>query len=1360
NTNNRLNVEAGVTTLGSGITVRGHTGIIGGQAFVGGAATLVNQGVISADVAGGTIRVQTASGTTNQNLMKAENGGTLLLQGSGVDNTAGTLLAADQSTVRINGITVTGGQLNTSGSGRFQANNSGNNYINGATLNGLLDLSGGGIARISSGGMTVNGRIDISQGGILAPQGAQTIDGNGQIVFADANNANRLNIEAGALTLGAGVTVRGTTGGIGAQNFVGGAATFTNLGTVNSDGGGTITVNPNGALTNDGLFRAQNGTLTVQRNVTGTGTLQVDATGVMNLANGGNTQGTLAMGGAGAALNLGNGNLTLTSDYTNAAAGSGNGFNRRAGVSGSGQIVAGGDVSQVITGANITNGNTGNATLTIGNVRVGANTFDYQVGNAGTSGPTLRGAIQTTANGGNLTDARLSGTGVTAANYYAGGPGGNSGNLGVTFTAASAGVLAPLTGQVLNLRSNFENIADQKLNIVLASGAAAYNAAVGSAAPSPVVIANQRVGGSGSQVLTVSNTAAAGSFSEDLRASFGSNTGAATNNGGTINALLAGASDNSTMRVGVDTGSAGAKSGSVTLNYQTTGTVNGVGNGLGIASAGSQTINVSGNVYRLAQGDTTPLTVNLGNRHVGDGASQALTIQNLAGNDGFSERLNASFGMVSGDATHNGGSIGLLGAGASDAASMSVGMDTSSAGSKVGSVAVLYQSDGAGTSGLAAIGAGSQTVNVTGAVYRLAQANTLGAVNFGNVHVGDSVQQALSISNLATSDGFSESLNASFGSASDARIIHNGGSISQLAAGASDGSSMVVGLNTAAAGTVNGSIAINFASDGTGTSGLGITALPTQNVGVSGTITTQGSVYRLASASPASPNPVNFGNVRIGTVLDQALSIGNTAVNDGFSEKLNASISSNGAPVTASGAFNLLGPQATDSTSLHVGLDTSSAGAKSGSATITLVSDGTGTSGLGQTSLPSQIVQVSGNVYRLANPTLDTPSVTIAARVGDAVAASQAVSLSNVSPDLYTEGLKAGIAGISGNAQGSGSITNLAAQGTDSASIKVGLASTASAGLSNGQVTLGLSSTGAGTTGAADLAIGSAIVDVVGKVYQQAVALVQNAVHFGIVHVGDVVAARNVQVQNVAPIAGLNDTLTGTLGGATGPFSASGNLGTGVQAGQSDSISLSVGLSTATAGVFNGSATLGLASHNPDMADLTLPNAVVLMDAQVNHYANADLHKTGGHGSFSQSGWVYTLDFGNLTLGSSVNAALEVRNDVSGPADLLDGLFAFLDLQDFSYAGFNAFSNLGAGQGQGGLNVGFTAMTLGLFADDIRLSSLGHNASGYSGGLADITLRIRGNVVSSGSVPEPGTLGLLGIAMAGLLLARRRASAR
>ncbi|MBK8890001.1 MAG: choice-of-anchor D domain-containing protein [Dechloromonas sp.] len=1073
-------------------------------------------------------------------------------------------------------------------------------------------------------------------------------------------------------------------------------------------------------------------------------------------------QGKLIIGATGS-LGLGTQNLTITNDYTNVQAGSGNSFNRRAGVTGTGQILAGGNAAQAITGTGVTGGNTPNATLTIGNMRVGANTFNYQLANTGTTGPTLRGAIQTNVNGGNITDARLSGTGVTASNYNAGGPNGNSGNLGVTFTAASAGAQAALSGQAINLRSNFDNIADQKLNIVLAGGAAAYNAAAGSATPSPATVANQRVGGTNVAALTISNTAAAGIFSEDLRATFGSNGGAALNNGGSVVSLIAGGNNVSAMTARVDTSTAGAKTGSVTLNYETLGTVNGVSNGLGTASAGSQTINVSGNVYRLAQGDTTPLAANFGNRHVGDSVSQTLTIKNLSVNDGFSEKLNASFGTNSGNATNNGGSVNLLAAGGSNAASMSVGMDTSSVGNKSGSVAVNYQSDGAGTSGLSSISAGSQTVNVSGSVYRLAQANTLGAVSFGNVHVGDSVQQALSISNTAANDGFSEKLNASFGNATDARITNNGGSISQLAAGATN-SSMVVGLNTAAAGTVNGSIAVNFASDGAGTSGLGISALATQNVGVSGNITTQGNVYRLASASPATPNPVNFGNVRINTATDQALTIGNTAANDGFSEKLNASISSNGAPVTASGSFNLLGPQASDNSSLHVGIDTSSAGAKSGSATIALVSDGAGTSGLGQTSLASQTVNVNGAVYRLANPQSVTSSLTLAARVGGS--ASGNVSITNQSPDIYTEALKvvAGAAPSSLFNIGSNP-ANIAAQGTGTLQVSL---NTATAGSSTGTLTLNNTSTGAGTTNAADVSVGTSNVTLTGKVYTAAQATVQPAVNFGIVHVNEVVAVRGVSVQNSAPVTALNDTLAASIGGATGSFSSNNGSVAGLAAGgPANTTALTVGVNTATAGIFNGTANLALASQNPDMADLGLGSRSVALSAQVNKYANAEFGKVTGAGALTRNGSVFTLNFGTWVQGSGLlSAILDVDNLVNGgPADDLNGSLNIVDGNDFFASLLLAsFSNVGADASSGdALSFLFdtNALALGSYQDSVALTWFGTNGSGYRDANDHFyTLQVIGTIVQQGAnVPEPNSLLLLTVALlAGLGVSRRRHS--
>jgi len=924
-------------------------------------------------------------------------------------------------------------------------------------------------------------------------------------------------------------------------------------------------------------------------------------------------------------------------------------------VSGAGQIVAGANAAQVITGAGVTNGNTANATLTIGNVRVGATSFDYQVANTGATGPTLRGAIQTNVNGANLTDARLSGTGVTASNYNTGAPGSNSGNLGVTFTAANAGALAPLSGQVLNLRSNFENIADQKLNIVLGAGAAAYNAAVGAATPSPAVVANQRVGGTNTVALSVSNNAPAGAFSEDLRATFGANTGDAQNNSGVINALVAGGSNAGTMSVGVNTGSAGAKTGTVTLNYQTTGTVNGVSNGLPLAGANApQTINVSGNVYQAAAGQiiTAPLNFNV---QVGQAVTQNLVIRNTAsGQNGFVEDLNASFGAA-GDARIS------------------------------------------GTGSLSGILAGTDSTGANGA--------------------------------------------------------------------------MAVSVDTSAAGSISSSILVNYVTAGkvAGVSnGLGIAAAGSEAYGVVGTIV-QGNVIDQAKpvingvANPGAVT-VNLGNVRINTAAGQTLNVLNQATGN-QQAALNASIASNGAPVTASGSFNGLLPgnsspgQAGIGT-LQVGLDTSAAGARSGSATVSLVSDITAFGNCAPNctlNLPDQTVNVSGNVYRLAKPTLNAPTtITVAARVGDTVAADRVVSITNSSPDAFTEGLKVTLGTITGNAQAAGGIANLGAGGTDAGSIKVGLGNTAVAGTSTATLALDFASTGAGTTGAPDLQVGTGTVTVDGKVYKAAVGQTPTAtLDFGVVRVGDMPSAKNIVIENIAAVTALNDTLRADLS-VSGPFTGNGGSVAGIAAKGSGAIA--VGLSTAAAGVFSQGGTVSFLSQNQDMADLSAgPNANVVLKAQVNNLANADFDWLAGAGALKQNGTDYVLDLGTVTVGAILSALLQMDNDVAGPADDLSGSFDLSAVDDFALSGWGKVGPLGAGQAQGGLQIGWTAGAAGLYSDRIVFTGLGTNASDPTGLAQARTLLIKANVVNGGgTVPEPGSLALLLAAAVAGAIARRR----
>ena len=190
----------------------------------------------------------------------------------------------------------------------------------------------------------------------------------------------------------------------------------------------------------------------------------------------------------------------------------------------------------------------------------------------------------------------------------------------------------------------------------------------------------------------------------------------ANNLGGGL--VAAGATTNNALNVARNGGSAGLNTGTVSIQYTTDGSGS---SGLAAINANSQAITVNANGYNMAVGAATPSPIVM-HRRVGETAMQALTVSNQATASVFSEALNAAFSASAGDAGHNGGSISNLIAGGSNAAAMVVSLNTATAGAKLGSVTLGYQTDGTGpngNSGLAADSAGTQTIQVSGNVYTL-----------------------------------------------------------------------------------------------------------------------------------------------------------------------------------------------------------------------------------------------------------------------------------------------------------------------------------------------------------------------------------------------------------------------------------------------------------------------------------------------------------------------------------------------------------------------------------------------------------------------------------------------------------------
>ena len=251
-----------------------------------------------------------------------------------------------------------------------------------------------------------------------------------------------------------------------------------------------------------------------------------------------------------------------------------------------------------------------------------------------------------------------------------------------------------------------------------------------------------------------------------------------------------------------------------------------------------------------------------------------------------------------------------------------------------------------------------QTVTVLGTVLAVAGPaslvlNSSTAVVLPNVHIGATDQEAVSITNGATVPAATLSVMPAASGEATAT-----GTIVGLAAGATDASDLQVGIDTSAAGARDGAIALagtSVPSNGTATV---LANAPTIDV--------SGDVFRLASGTVAPASAI----LHVGDSGTLALSVVNTAFNDGYSEALIASLGTlSGVTAGASGPSNDIAPGGTN-TSLSIVVPTATAGTDTGTATVKLVSDGgSGTGsidGLGTTALGAVSVPVSVTVDNAA----------------------------------------------------------------------------------------------------------------------------------------------------------------------------------------------------------------------------------------------------------------------------------------------------------------------------------------------------------------------------------------------------------
>jgi hypothetical protein len=277
---------------------------------------------------------------------------------------------------------------------------------------------------------------------------------------------------------------------------------------------------------------------------------------------------------------------------------------------------------------------------------------------------------------------------------------------------------------------------------------------------------------------------------------------------------------------------------------------------------------VFANVYNLASAASSQ-TVNLGNTRVGTALTGSVTLVNSApANATYTETLSTgNFSSTTTGFTTSGSASGIAGGG-SGAGNLLVGLGTGlAAGAQTGTTTLALFSNAVNSSGLAQQSITSQAITITGTVWNAASANTLSTpINLGTVLKGTSLSQALSITNTAPST-FSEKLDATFGTLTGGATT-NAGSISLLTAGGTS-TAMTVGLGSATAGAKSGSVQVNFASNGDGTSGLAPLALDPQTVSLTATVLDP-ALPSFSLLSTLTSGTVNIGSFNQNTGVHSA----------------------------------------------------------------------------------------------------------------------------------------------------------------------------------------------------------------------------------------------------------------------------------------------------------------------------------------------------------------------------------------------------------------------------------------------------------------------------------------------------------
>ena len=383
---------------------------------------------------------------------------------------------------------------------------------------------------------------------------------------------------------------------------------------------------------------------------------------------------------------------------------------------------------------------------------------------------------------------------------------------------------------------------------------------------------------------------------------------------------------------------------------------------------------------------------------------------------------------------------------------------------------------------------------------------------------------------------------------------------------------------------------------------------------------------------------------------------------------------------------------------------------------------------------PDAPINLSGNVYRYAAPSVTAPANGVLHVGDDGGTVTVALTVANTAPaDGFSEGLDASATGAvtGGLRDASGATGDLGAGGSSNA-LTVSF-STATAGVVSGTVAVALTSDGAGVDSLGTTSLGMDEVPVTATIDNYATAAVTRIsgsaqltggggnyqLDLGDVDVNAGSAAVSLGIENSA--ASLADLLEGGFSVETGStqIALAGTAFSGLSAGQTAGV-LSATLDTAQAGTFQSRITLLPTGYNSGGYGGALPAETITVVGTVDNIAVGQLETTS------------PIDFGNARLNGAVTPlALAVANLASAPADGLDATASASGSATVS----GAVSDLAPGStNTTSILVGLNTGTVGVTSGAVAVDFLSDGGSGQTPLTSDDTsLSVTGTVYREAS---------------------------